>query len=796
MELLLLNEKFELLSHPIDRYYSLIWRERYYDEGDFELHLAADYLETVLRSEYLYNNERDEAMVIEGVEAQDDGKRTIKITGRSLESLFRDRVMDAEGSSSGKVEEISRSAVQTYAMTGSRAIPLLKLGALGGFTETAAASNKRGAELYEWQRELLRPYEMSFKLHYDYEANSLDYTVYRGLDRTQEQTANTWAIFSTSYENLAQFAYSRSKTDYRNFAIVISSDGTKRVEVDKTGGAKRRELYVDTDDGLDTAAMTQLGEQALTEYAMVETVSGEVQNGANMVYGVDFDLGDLCHIEDAHLGISATARLTEMTTVVENGVTRRIPAFGEQYLNLRQYVAREVGASGTSAGSSSGGGGVVDLTGIEQAIAANVAAIEAANEEIEAVQAAAYDNAAAIQALTERVAVLEEGGSVVEGLPDGYVKLLYISFTGTQYIDTGVAVSAATIPTLRFVADMELTNSTSVAAVDGTGNVYPYVFMGTHQNNLVFYGTGNAAITSSVTYVKDRYIWDYDCTKGALIVGDLCSITGITFDLSGSAARNWYIGGYSTGATPVLHTEDVYGYQIYSDGNLIRDYVPCVNPEGEYGLYDMVTKTFYGNNGSGTITGYGNDLPKGYTELAYIRTDGMSWIDTGVQPTSKTRVIADVKGINVNSKGSSIFGARRSNSLTAYIAFFMGTYIDYAYGSATQKSDFSMKNERVTVDTNANVMTVTGSSTVSAAATASTFSVPYNLYLGTNNTDGQAEGAPWSWDGRIYSCKIYDNGTLLRAFIPCKNENDVYGFYDKVNRSFYANIGTGSFTGG
>jgi hypothetical protein len=414
MELLLLNEKFELLSHPIDRYYSLIWRERYYDEGDFELHLAADYLETVLRSEYLYNNERDEAMVIEGVEAQDDGKRTIKITGRSLESLFRDRVMDAEGSSSGKVEEISRSAVQTYAMTGSRAIPLLKLGALGGFTETAAASNKRGAELYEWQRELLRPYEMSFRLHYDYEANSLDYTVYRGLDRTQEQTANNWAIFSTSYENLAQFAYSRSKTDYRNFAIVISSDGTKRVEVDKTGGAKRRELYVDTDDGLDTAAMTQLGEQALTEYAMVETVSGEVQNGANMVYGVDFDLGDLCHIEDAHLGISATARLTEMTTVVENGVTRRIPAFGEQYLNLRQYVAREVGASGTSAGSSSGGGGVVDLTGIEQAIAANAAAIEAANDEIEAVQAAAYDNAADIVRINSNILTIESRLSKLE----------------------------------------------------------------------------------------------------------------------------------------------------------------------------------------------------------------------------------------------------------------------------------------------------------------------------------------------------------------------------------------------
>lgn len=602
MELLLLNEKFELLSHPIDRYYSLIWRERYYDEGDFELHLAADYLETVLRSEYLYNNERDEAMVIEGVEAQDDGKRTIKITGRSLESLFRDRVMDAEGSSSGKVEEISRSAVQTYAMTGSRAIPLLKLGALGGFAETAAASNKRGAELYEWQRELLRPYEMSFRLHYDYEANSLDYTVYRGLDRTQEQTANTWAIFSTSYENLAQFAYSRSKTDYRNFAIVISSDGTKRVEVDKTGGAKRRELYVDTDDGLDTAAMTQLGEQALTEYAMVETVSGEVQNGANMVYGVDFNLGDLCHIEDAHLGISATARLTEMTTVVENGVTRRIPAFGEQYLNLRQYVAREVGASGTSAGSSSGGGGVVDLTGIEQAIAANAAAIEAANDEIEAVQAAVYDNAADIAALAERVAVLEAGG----GLPSGFTELTYIESTSTQYVNTGFKADENT----RIVIDCQLSASASGSwrALVGSRNNQrdnEYSFWWAPQTNAIYYGFANAIYQPSTALLRERVIVDID--KNVLKIIGSSTETVTAQNAAITSAYNVYLfsvisAGEVMGSTYGFIGK-MYSCQIYDNGTLVRDYKPCINASGEYGLFDKVNHQFYGNAGTGSFTG-------------------------------------------------------------------------------------------------------------------------------------------------------------------------------------------------
>jgi hypothetical protein len=512
--------------------------------------------------------------------------------------------MDAEGSSSGKVEEISRSAVQTYAMTGSRAIPLLKLGALGGFTETAAASNKRGAELYEWQRELLRPYEMSFRLHYDYEANSLDYTVYRGLDRTQEQTANTWAIFSTSYENLAQFAYSRSKTDYRNFAIVISSDGTKRVEVDKTGGAKRRELYVDTDDGLDTAAMTQLGEQALTEYAMVETVSGEVQNGANMVYGVDFDLGDLCHIEDAHLGISATARLTEMTTVVENGVTRRIPAFGEQYLNLRQYVAREVGASGTSAGSSSGGGGVVDLTGIEQAIAANAAAIEAANDEIEAVQAAVYDNAAAIAALAERVAVLEAGGGATDDLPKGYTRLSYIRFTGGQYINS------------EFI------------------------------------------------------------------------------------------------------------------------------------------------------------------------------------PNQDTRVVLDVQAHKTDNGGSSPFGARIARGNTEYAVFFMPSQVYFGYANKDTTINTTMSYERVTIDANKNVMTITGTSSVAITAPYANFSVPYSLYIGTTINSGTPYPSPNSWDGDVYGGQIYDNGILARNYIPCINPSGEYGFFDKVYNKFYGNAGTGSFTGG
>jgi hypothetical protein len=49
---------------------------------------------------------------------------------------------------------------------------------------------------------------------------------------------------------------------------------------------------------------------------------------------------------------------------------------------------------------------------------------------------------------------------------------------------------------------------------------------------------------------------------------------------------------------------------------------------------------------------------------------------------------------------------------------------------------------------------------------------------------------------RLYSCKIYDNGTLVRDYIPCKLQDGSIGLYDKLNNKFYANKGTGEFIAG
>lgn len=67
-----------------------------------------------------------------------------------------------------------------------------------------------------------------------------------------------------------------------------------------------------------------------------------------------------------------------------------------------------------------------------------------------------------------------------------------------------------------------------------------------------------------------------------------------------------------------------------------------------------------------------------------------------------------------------------------------------------------------------------------------------NLYLfALNRNWAVQEHATW----RIYYFKMYYNWTLVRDFIPCYRKSDnVIWFRDRVNKVFYTNKGSGSFT--
>lgn len=185
-------------------------------------------------------------------------------------------------------------------------------------------------------------------------------------------------------------------------------------------------------------------------------------------------------------------------------------------------------------------------------------------------------------------------------------------------------------------------------------------------------------------------------------------------------------------------------------------------------------------------------LPEGYTQLKYIEGTGTQYVDTGFKPNQDTRVVIDFE-VLTNTAEAHICSARTNGGTPLLTLYYnaSGTFgTRYGTGSSVTFSGVSGKG-RYLFDRNKNVCTINGANAITA--TAETFSVANNLTLFCRN-DGTATNA--YINGRLYSCQIYDNGTLVRDYIPCINDSGVVGLYDLVNGVFYGDASGGTFIAG
>ena len=182
-------------------------------------------------------------------------------------------------------------------------------------------------------------------------------------------------------------------------------------------------------------------------------------------------------------------------------------------------------------------------------------------------------------------------------------------------------------------------------------------------------------------------------------------------------------------------------------------------------------------------------LPENYTQVRYIESSGTQYIDTGFKPNNNTRVVMDVQMITL-AQPNFFFGVRTSSNTVNYSVLITGSNFRSDYGESKVSSSEASATDRVTIDKNQNVCTV-NSATITN--TSSTFQSAYNLYLFASNDGGTAAYFGYA---RLYGCQIYDNGTLIRDFVPCKNASGAVGLYDTVNSVFYPDNAGGTFTAG
>lgn len=188
-------------------------------------------------------------------------------------------------------------------------------------------------------------------------------------------------------------------------------------------------------------------------------------------------------------------------------------------------------------------------------------------------------------------------------------------------------------------------------------------------------------------------------------------------------------------------------------------------------------------------------LPSGYTQLEYIQSSGNQYINTGVVPTPNTRAVIDAQ-ITAQTAASAAYLGERSGSggtdKTAYELWSMSTGTNVSsdfFGNRVSKT-MSTIGIRVLIDKNKASVTINGS-TITNKAAAGTATLP--IFLLASNDKGTAA---YGIAAKLYSCQLYDNGTLVRNFVPCKNASGAVGLYDTVGAQFYANAGTGAFTAG
>ena len=170
-------------------------------------------------------------------------------------------------------------------------------------------------------------------------------------------------------------------------------------------------------------------------------------------------------------------------------------------------------------------------------------------------------------------------------------------------------------------------------------------------------------------------------------------------------------------------------------------------------------------------------------EVEYIQSSGTQYIDTGITPNQDTSI--EVKAYT--STLTSTYG-----STPAYLnvtASSGGTYFywnGYDTGLKGNNSDTSVtvyKQDKNKAYRNG---------TLVGECTYTTWSASNTIYLcGRNNAGLDDAGTT-----KIYYCKIWSNGVLVRDMVPVRYNGTSYGMYDKVNNVIYANKGSGSFTAG
>lgn len=361
MELYTLDPLFRRID-MIDVWKSLIWTERYYVLGDFQLDIVstARTRNQFKVGTYLAMSDSFYVMKVTSVEDDDsddseDSERLLTVKGVSLETILDDRaayaaLTDTTTTPNWTITDlpaaIMRKIFHDICVTGTLSendiIPFITEGTFLPTSNVPEPSDSVTVEIaptsvYSALKQIADVWNLGFRLLRHYDTSQIYWDVYTGSDRTSSQTVLPAVIFSPGLDNLDNTKELVSIDGQKNVAYVFSPAGFQAVyalNVDPDVDGFDRQIIVVTADDVTTDAypdpadvvtiLTQKGVEALAQAQMYQAFDGEIRQDSIYKYGRDFYLGDIVEQRNDD-GVGNYMRVTEQIFVSDENGERSYP---------------------------------------------------------------------------------------------------------------------------------------------------------------------------------------------------------------------------------------------------------------------------------------------------------------------------------------------------------------------------------------------------------------------------------------------------------------------------------------
>lgn len=355
MEISLLETTFEVMS-VVDTYESLIWTDRYFQFGDFEVvvPVTAKVASLLTENRYLQMNDSDHLMVIEHLQIKseiEEGNK-IMVRGRSIESFLERRQVWPPIILNTDIETAIETILNQNFISPSdfnRTMPEVIFQHSGNsLIESILVNDQFGPDVnaHDAITKICYLNGVGFKLTLN-DANKFVFELYLGTDRSYDQVDNPYVVFSPEYENIIDGVYQESNIMEKNMAFVAGEKGIgnepKIIITAKndtiSNGLARREMYVDA-SGITrnvpnetplteveyAAKLKEKGQQALSENIFYQSFEGQIDTTGLYSYGVDYFMGDIVQVADDY-DHEAKSQVTEVTHSDDAAGIRKYPTF-------------------------------------------------------------------------------------------------------------------------------------------------------------------------------------------------------------------------------------------------------------------------------------------------------------------------------------------------------------------------------------------------------------------------------------------------------------------------------------